>query len=294
MKALEIPVLQKNQKVKDWRKLYTAATSGLKAEEQVAFLPLYVGKNGRDEEEQTIAAVCGDGKTDLSVVLDEFQALVDGAPSRMDVFNDVFELKPKTKDFAGLTHFYFKLVKEGKAADMTFDLIFMRFLNFVKNGRKFYEEKKGSITSNLTEAQALVLFKALQVKLKPDTSVSVKKEVEDDSYAFHVEEDNRLVQSDIPTWAMEMQKELKAIEARVTSSEGQEETEVYWNQKHPQSRSRKTSSTTQCYSCLGYNHIAAQCRTVCTFCNKVGHGEAKCRAKTGQGFKSGNNSRKTL
>ena len=35
-----------------------------------------------------------------------------------------------------------------------------------------------------------------------------EKEVEDNSYIFYVEED---VQADIPTWAMDMQNELKAI-----------------------------------------------------------------------------------
>ena len=168
-------MLQKCQRVKDWRKLYAAATSGLQPAEQIAFLPLYVGKDGRDEEEQTIATMCGEGKTTLAEVLDEFESLIDGERSRMDIFNEVFDIKPKSDDFTGLTNFYFRLTKDGKSAGMTFDLIFMRFLKFVRNGRKFYEQKKAGITSAMTEAQTLALFKELQAQFKHYTFSLINK-----------------------------------------------------------------------------------------------------------------------
>ena len=59
--------------------------------------------------------MCAEGKDMLVPVLNEFEGLVqvDGAPSRMDSFNDVFELKPKSIDFSGLTNYFFKLMKEG-------------------------------------------------------------------------------------------------------------------------------------------------------------------------------------
>jgi len=300
MKAPEIPCLQKDQKVKDWRKLYAAATAGLTKEEQIAFLPLYVGRDGRDNEEKTIVGICAEEKTELSEVLDEFEALVDGAPSRMDVFNDVFELRPKSTDFSGLTNFYFKLMKEGRAAGMTYDLIIMRFLKFVKNGRRFYEEKKAGIKTDLTAAQTLTLFKALQAKLIPSVAapaVRVKTEQVDEEEAFQLEEGKP---EKMPHWAISMNNNLKNIEAKLagrTEDYDGEESEVFWGQQnHRGSGSvrggKRTNSTFKCYSCDGYNHIAAYCRTVCSNCKRVGHGEAKCEEKGQQ--KSQHQGRKSM
>ena len=101
----------------------------------------------------------------------------------MDSFNDVFELKSKSIDFSGLTNFFFELMKEGAAAGMTYDLIFMRFLKFVKNGRNFYEEKKAGITGYLTSTQAIALFKALQTQLIPSgVTPKIKAEPTDQGY----------------------------------------------------------------------------------------------------------------
>ena len=227
MKAPEIPFLQKGQRIKDWRWLYTAATSGLKPAEQIAFLPLYVGRNGRDTQEQSIVAMCSVGRTELEEVLDELEAIVDGAPSRMDVFNDVFDLKPKTTDFSGLTNFYFRLIKEGEAAGMTYDLIFMRFLKFVKNGRKFYEEKKQAITVNMTSAQTITLFKALQAKLipsgvTPDTKVKEEgiDQAYNDYYAFQVD---KAESEKMPRWAQDLRSDMRNLEIKLTSNNVEED-----------------------------------------------------------------------
>ena len=290
MKAPEIPFLQKDQRVKDWRKLYTAATSALKKEEQIAFLPLYVGRNGRDVEEQSIVSMCAEGKEELTQVLDEFEGLVDGAPSRMDIFNDVFELKPKSMDFAGLTNFFFKLMKEGVRAGLTYDLIFMRFLKFVKNGRKFYEEKKAEIISTLTAPQTITLFKAFQAKLIP-SGVAPKIKAEptdqeyDDYYAFQLENERT---EKMPSWALDLQNNMKSLEARMVGNGGDQDgkSEVFWGQQnrrgHERGRGRRTNSSFRCYSCDGFGHYAAHCKTVCTNCKKVGHSESKCQEKKHQ------------
>jgi hypothetical protein len=262
----------------------------LKKEEQIAFLPLYVGRNGRDVEEQSIVTMCAEGKEELVAVLDEFEGLVDGAPSRMDSFNDVFELKPKSIDFSGLTNFFFKLMKEGAAAGMTYDLIFMRFLKFVKNGRNFYEEKKATIVNSLTSTQTITLFKALQAKLIP-SGVTPKIKAEptnqgyDDYYAFQLEKEES---EKIPGWALDLQNNMKNLEARLAGNVEDQDggSGVYWSQQnrrgHERGRGKRTNSSFRCYSCDGFNHYAAHCKTVCSNCKKVGHGESKCEEKKQQ------------
>ena len=87
------------------------------------------------------------------------------APIDTDRISDVGSIKASSSRCSGMLSA--PLLYLVIAAGMTYDLIFMRFLKFVKNGRNFYEEKKAGITGNLTSTQAIALFKALQTKLIP-------------------------------------------------------------------------------------------------------------------------------
>ena len=58
---VEIPCLKKNQRIRDWRKLYVAATVGLTTGQQKAYMRLY---GERDEGEKGIADTCA-GKDTL-------------------------------------------------------------------------------------------------------------------------------------------------------------------------------------------------------------------------------------
>ena len=291
-KGPEIPYLRVNERVKDWRKLYTAATAGLSEEQQRAFLPLYVGKKGRPEGEQVIAEIAAQ-KTSLKSALDELEALIDGPPSRMDLFNNVLEMKPTTSDFSGLTSFFFTLKREGERAGISYDLVMMRFLNFVRNGRKFFDEKRDKIMANMSEEELVELFKEVQTKLKPVSEktntkmdFSLKEEPKEEDYVFDVDDDVK--EEEIPSWAKALQQGLEDLSGRMDANQPEAfYYSNYSNNRATGSRTNTTSTKTQCYSCLGFNHIAKNCRTICKNCNKVGHGESKCpKTKMNQNQKS--------
>ena len=91
----EIPYLLVNQRIRDWRKLYEAATAGIEEAQRVGYIPLYIGGKGRDVNEKEIGQIVAT-KTTLKEALDELESLIDGPPSRMDLYNEVMDLKPKS------------------------------------------------------------------------------------------------------------------------------------------------------------------------------------------------------
>ena len=208
--APEIPYLLKTQKVRDWRGLYSAATAGIEEAQRVAYLPLYVGRNGRDEGEQAIAEAVGKA-TSLKEALDDLQALIDGPPSRVELFNAAMDMKPVTQDFGGMTSYFFRLLKEAKRAEISFDMVILRVLKYIRNGNKFHEDKADDIKANMSEAKCLELFRELQSKLKtgPSSEIGkVKKEPEDTGFVFNIEEE---MKENMPQWAQDMRRDLTEV-----------------------------------------------------------------------------------
>ena len=74
--------------------------------------------------------------------MDELELLIDEQPSKVELTNDFFNMKPVATIFTGLTSFFFAILNAGKRAKITYDFILLKFLNYVKRGTKFHEEKK--------------------------------------------------------------------------------------------------------------------------------------------------------
>ena len=142
---INIPHLSEGDKIKDWKKTYLAASSILDEKQQIALLPVYVG---RTSGERDIAHICAK-KTTINDALTELELLIDGTPSRMVLLNRFWDLKPVTKDFKGLTSFFFTLQSDAKLAEIPNDVMFLRFLNFVKGGDTFFNQKETELVSTM-------------------------------------------------------------------------------------------------------------------------------------------------
>lgn len=281
--------------MRDWRGLYTAATAGIKDDQRIAYLPLYVK---RDEGEQAIAEAVG-SETTLKGALDELQALIDGPPSRVELFNAAMDMKPARTDYGGITSYFFRFLKEAKRAKITYDMILLRLLNHVRNGNKFYNDKEEDFKADMTEAKCLELFKELQTKLKTGAvveGVKIKNEHEVEAgFVFNVSEESS---NNMPQWAQEMRQDLTEMmnqaerrENEIPGSLGQEEEYPVYHATGERGsflgkRKSARTSNIQCFACGKFNHFAKNCRTRCSSCKKEGHSEQRCpkrQAFNGQG-----------
>ena len=68
---------------------------------------------------------------------------------------------------------FFSLRALGDAANVTKDIVMLRFLGLVPAGERFYEVNKESFVAEMTDAQLLALFMKFQSKLN---EVSAKRE----------------------------------------------------------------------------------------------------------------------
>ena len=84
-----IPKLREGQKVREWRKLYLAATSLITERQKIELLPAY---GARDEGELLIAEVCAK-KTTITEALNELEA-----PTTLKKFNKGLALFKKVFD----------------------------------------------------------------------------------------------------------------------------------------------------------------------------------------------------
>ena len=84
-----IPKLQPKQKVRDWRKLYLAATALVAEQQQIKLLPAY---GARDAGEILIAESCTEKET-IAEALNELESLIDGTPTVLNQFKGGSPLK---------------------------------------------------------------------------------------------------------------------------------------------------------------------------------------------------------
>ena len=270
---VEIPHLKKNQRIRDWRKLYVAATEGLTENQKKAYLRLY---GGRDEGEKGIVDICA-GKDTLKDALDEMELLIDGQPSRVELANEFFDAKPIATNFAGLTSFFFDILRSGKLANITNDLILMRYLKYIKRGIRFYEENEDKIKANMTEADLMALFKKLQAKLKAevsDNNLTIKQEPMEESFVFQAEASTDCLEKR-PKWAEDMLKDLVYVRERLEPT-----VEVYAGQSAGSRGGRQNfnsnHSNVKCYACNRMGHFARNCTVRCQACNGTGHNQSVC------------------
>ena len=183
-----IPKLQPKQKVRDWRKLYLAATALVTEQQQINLLPAY---GARDAGEILIAESCTEKET-IAKALNQLESLIYGTPTVRNQFSSFWSCKPIKKSYNELVAFYFVLVNECKEAKIPYNMIIMRYLNFIPGAEKIFNEHKENIRSTMTAAQMAEVFGDVKKKLTRSQSgenkgfeIQVKQETtEDDNHVF--------------------------------------------------------------------------------------------------------------
>ena len=262
-----IPHLAEGQKVKDWRRNYAAATGLFTEQQQIALIPMYAG---RTEGEIDIAHICATQKT-INEALDELEKLIDGSPSRMLLMNRVFDAKPSTRDFAGLTSFFFELKNEAAGAGIANGVMFVRFLNFVPNGDKFYRQNEATITDDIGDAELLEMFKKLQTKMIQNNRDATEVKQEKDGFVFTANEV-------VPQWAEELKKEIGEIRGKIDEHKEDDDSQGNDDVYYGQDERRKFRG--RCYICNKVGHLAATCyQRKCRCCGGIGHDASRCTSK---------------
>ena len=144
---MNIPHLKKGQKVQEWRPLYAAATATYKDAEAIKFLPIVVDRSPADQKWATAATK----QATLKEALDELESRLDGRKTRFVAMKDFFNLKPTaTVSLETLSTFFFQALEAGKAAEISNDVIAIKFLEFVPGATKLFNDNKAHIKTDMT------------------------------------------------------------------------------------------------------------------------------------------------
>ena len=285
--SVEIPKLAVGQKVEEWRPLYEAGVSSLKEGQQLAFLPNYVDRTPGDLEIAKMASK----ETSLEAALDMIELLIDGPRSAFHLINDFCNVRCKTGvDWQSM---FFKLKKYGTLAGLSNDLIFLRFLGMVPNGKKFYYDNESKFCkegASLSDRDMLDLFVKIKQKLVKSETIEEIEKPKSDEYVFAAEQ--------VPGWAKDLQEEVANIkeslncksESQESSSEA-EAPEVFYAPSFPKKKGSKAfKSFTKdkvCFECGKSGHVRASChKWKCPNCGGKGHGRVECPSKLQNGHKT--------
>ena len=281
---MNIPHLKTGQLVRDWRALYTAATATYKPEEAIQFLPIVVDRNPADQKWATEAAK----KTSLKAALDELECRLDGKKTRFVAMKEFFNLKPTASvNLENLSAFFFATLEAGKAAELTFDVIAFKFLEYVPSSTKLFDDNKGDIKGDMTEAQLIGLFDKVRNKLatlKPKEETVVKDEV------FQLSAESSDGEVVMPKWAEELKNQVYALSKTVNSRNPVPigtSTDSSMDEAYPVNNfKRKESVKKTCSICHKAGHSEKTCfKRVCQRCSGKGHDAEKCPSRA---YRKGN------
>ena len=104
-------------------------------------------------------------KETIAEALNELESLIDGTPTVLNQFNSFWSCKPIKKSYNYLVALYFVLVNEGKVAKIPYNIIIMRYLNFIPGAEKICNDHKEKIGSTMKAAQMAEVFGDVKEKL---------------------------------------------------------------------------------------------------------------------------------
>ena len=280
--ASPIPKLQPGQKVRDWRRLYIAATALVTEKQQINLLPAY---GARDAGEILIAESCT-AKTTIVAALNELESLIDGTLTPLNSFKDFWACKPVKNGYNELIAFYFVLTNEGKAAKIPNDMVMMRYLNFVPGSEKIFKDHKELFVAAMTTANMAQVFTDVKKKLTTTQSRDnnglerqIKQETNEYVFAAEEEEDEKP-----PAWARSMMEELNYVKKQVFDDT--DDNQVLYNspsQNFKGQGGNRPNQKYRCWTCNRIGHRAEACRErLCSNCGMRGHHEKDCYSKKGK------------
>lgn len=262
-----IPHLQPNEKVKDWRIGYTAATSALQEEEKISFLPLVVDRSLAEQKWACEAAK----KKSLIEALDELELRLDERKTRFQAMTEFFSLKPSTTTSpVDISELFFNTWDAGKLAGVANDVIAVKFLQQLPTASKLFSENEEKIKQEMSDSDLIMLFDATKERLARKATEGGKL---DNSVMLTAETET------VPKWAEELQIQIAALETRMKPVAPSER--VSCEEKvslPPESRVKKIKRI--CNICGKMNHTEQKCfKRVCSRCRGKGHDAEKCRRK---------------
>ena len=278
--TVEIPHLQESQKIRDYKKLFRAATATYKAGEQLACLPLYVHRTAGEKE----LAYQASGKASIDAAFTFLEELIDGPPCVYKMSEEFFSFKPKSQSMDAIRSYYFELYEFATLAGIPSDVFVKRFLTNINGGKKLYYSYKDDFNNNLNSDEVTALFKKMMEKIKKHLKEEkvIKEEPE---FVFKINHTGHDDES-MPLWAKSLHEEvrnLKCQQARResadeldyncsynTSWEWNNETEMYPMQAYGKNKSYKSKPSAS-GSFQGRDRDLA-----CNICKKTGHRAKNC------------------
>jgi hypothetical protein len=288
--TVEVPHLKAGQKIRDYQRLYLAATSGYKKEQQLGCLPLYIGRTDGEKELAYQAAT----KDTIQNAFKFLEELIDGPPCEFLLSMEFFSKKPKNGSMDAVRSYFFELYDLSQSAKIPTDVFLKRFLTQVPSGKKLYDSNKDKIKPDLGSAEVTGIFQGLMEKLqknvfKQESVVEIKEE----PFVFSYEQ-RAAVNDVVPQWAREMQDQLSELRTRVGSAEsGFEEQDMEEHnvmfQKSAKSTAKKASEPKLCFVCHKPGHFARECYARrCETCEGKGHSASECPSMIQKGKSNSN------
>lgn len=266
-----VPHLKAGQMVKEWRILYTAATStlGVGEDQKIGYLPCAVDRDQADQKWAALAAK----QVSLTAALDELELRLDGKKTRFAALADFFNLKPATAiDSRNLAGYFFKALEAGKAAVVTYDVIAVKFLQFIPGGTKLFNKKEKLIKAEMTESDLIKLYDAANEEL----AKKYEENSERDEVVVMDHED-----STMPSWAKDLIAQVKALKLSVSpplesTSCAEDPVKTYYVKERGGKKARKADKD-PCRICGKANHSEKTCwKRVCGKCTGKGHDADQC------------------
>lgn len=270
---LAIPNLKPEQKVRDWRTLYTAATSLLTEAQQIAHLPIAVDRSLADQKWASEATK----KKTLKGALDELELRLDGKKTKFQAMTDFFKLQPgSTITPANVSDFFFSALEAGKAAAITNDAIAIKFLQDIPGGSKLFAEKEEKIKADMTDDDLIKLFDYVKEKLQKKAKTAAEERPTSSFMAVESEP--------VPRWARDLREQVAALESAIqsfssTDSGTEEQNRAYYAKKGGK-KFKRPLQLKPCGICGKNNHTEQKCfKRVCSNCSGTGHDAEKCATR---------------
>ena len=138
LSTVEVPHLKPGQKMKDYKRLFKAATVGYKDNEKLGCLAVYIHRTDGEKE----LAYQASEKTTLDAAFTFLEELIDGPPCEFLQAEEFFAMKPNGTSMDAVRSYFFELYEVSKSAKMPTDVFIKRFLSNVLGGKKLYDSNK--------------------------------------------------------------------------------------------------------------------------------------------------------
>ena len=160
--TVEVPHLKTGQKIKDYKRLYKAATVGYKEAEKLGCLAIYIHRT----EGETELAYQASEKETLDAAFKFLEQLIDGPPCEFLQSVEFFAKKPSNGSMDAVRSYFFELYEVSKTAKIPTDVFLKRFPSQVPSGKKLYDSNKDKVKAGLDSNAVTAVFQVITEKLQ--------------------------------------------------------------------------------------------------------------------------------